>query len=73
LVAAMSVAYAANAVGVIKNIDVAKDMITLDNGSSYWANAAIKLTNFKVGEKVAENRPARPRSPPQSSFRESEF
>jgi hypothetical protein len=52
LVAAVSVAYAADAVGVIKSIDTAKDMITLDNGSSYWASSAVKLSGFKVGEKV---------------------
>ena len=34
LLAGMSVASAASAVGVIKSIDAAKDMITLYNGST---------------------------------------
>lgn len=53
LFGAASVAYAADAVGVIKSIDAAKDMVTLDNGTTYWAPSTVKLGNFKVGEKVA--------------------
>ena len=45
-------AYAADATGAIKSLDIAKNMITLDNGSTYSAPKSIKLTNFKVGEKV---------------------
>ena len=52
LLAAISTANAANAVGVIKSIDAAKDMITLDNGSSYAAPSTMKLSDFKVGQKV---------------------
>jgi Cu/Ag efflux protein CusF len=52
LLAAISAATAANAVGVIKSIDAAKDMITLDNGSSYSAPSTMKLSDFKVGQKV---------------------
>lgn len=52
LLAAISAANAANAVGVIKSIDAAKDMITLDNGSSYAAPSTMKLLDFKVGQKV---------------------
>jgi Cu/Ag efflux protein CusF len=53
LLGAISAASAADAVGVIKDIDTTKDMVTLDNGSSYSAPVAIKLSTFKVGEKVA--------------------
>jgi len=45
-------AYAAEATGVIKSLDPAKDTITLDNGSSYDVAKDVKLTAFKVGEKV---------------------
>ena len=36
----------------IKSLDTTKDMITLDNGSSYVAPQGVKLSDFKVGEKV---------------------
>jgi Cu/Ag efflux protein CusF len=50
--ASASVAYAADATGKIKSIDTVKDMVTLDDGSSYVAPSAVKLSEFKVGEKV---------------------
>ena len=49
---AASVAYAADATGKIKSLDMTKDMITLDSGSSYMTSKSVKLSNFKVGEKV---------------------
>jgi Cu/Ag efflux protein CusF len=49
---AASVAYAADATGKIKSLDMTKDMVTLDNGSSYTAPKNVKLSDFKVGEKV---------------------
>ena len=49
---AASVAYAADATGTIKSLDMSKDMITLDNGASYVAPKSAKLSDFKVGEKV---------------------
>jgi Cu/Ag efflux protein CusF len=52
LLGAVSVAFAADATGKIKNVDMKKDMIMLDNGSSYVAPKSVKLSNFKVGEKV---------------------
>ena len=52
LLGTASVAYAADATGAIKSLDVAKDMITLDNGSTYMAPKSMKLSDFKVGEKV---------------------
>jgi Cu/Ag efflux protein CusF len=53
LCAAMSIANAADATGVIKSIDTAKDTITLADGATYWAPATMKLSTFKVGQKVA--------------------
>jgi Cu/Ag efflux protein CusF len=47
-----SIAYAADATGTIKSLDMSKDMITLDNGSTYMAPKSVKLSSFKVGEKV---------------------
>jgi Cu/Ag efflux protein CusF len=52
LLGAASVAYAADATGKIKSLDMTKDMVTLDSGSSYMAPKGMKLSNFKVGEKV---------------------
>jgi len=49
---AASVAYAADATGTIKSLDMSKDMVTLDNGASYVAPKSMKLSGFKVGEKV---------------------
>ncbi len=49
---AASVAYAADATGTIKSLDMSKDMVTLDNGASYVAPKSMKLSDFKVGEKV---------------------
>lgn len=52
LLGAASVAYAADSTGTIKSLDTSKDMITLDNGSSFMAPKGMKLSNFKIGEKV---------------------
>ena len=52
LLGAISAASAADVVGVIKSIDSAKEMVTLDNGSSYTAPSSMKLSDFKVGQKV---------------------
>ena len=52
LFGAASIAYAADATGKIKSLDMTKDMVTLDSGSSYMAPKSVKLSNFKVGEKV---------------------
>ena len=49
---AVYTAHAADATGAIKSIDTAKDMITLDNGSTYMVPKSVKLSDFKVGEKV---------------------
>src|SRR5271156_3382033 len=42
----------ADATGKIKNVDMNKDMIKLDNGSSYIVPKSVKLSDFKVREKV---------------------
>ena len=42
LIGAASVAFAADATGAIKSLDTSKDMITLDNGSSYMAPKSVK-------------------------------
>ncbi|HLW92387.1 MAG TPA: DUF1344 domain-containing protein [Roseiarcus sp.] len=55
LLAGGSVALAADATGKITSIDAAKDTLTLDNGSTYTAPASVKLSTFKVGEKVSVN------------------
>ena len=52
LLGSASIAYAADATGKIKSMDMTKDMVTLDNGSSYMAPKSVKLSDFKVGEKV---------------------
>ena len=53
LFAAVSIANAADATGVIKSIDTVKDTITLADGATYSAPASVKLSNYKVGQKVA--------------------
>lgn len=55
ILASTSMALAADATGVIKNLDMTKDMVTLNNGSSYVAPKNVKLSAFKVGEKVTVN------------------
>ena len=52
VLAGASFAYAGTSVGVIKSINAAKDTITLKNGDTYAAPKTVKLSNFKVGEKV---------------------
>jgi Cu/Ag efflux protein CusF len=53
LLAAASIANAAEATGVIKSIDAEKATITLADDVTYSAPATVKLSNYKVGEKVA--------------------
>jgi Cu/Ag efflux protein CusF len=52
LLGSASIAYAADATGKIKSLDMNKDRVTLDNGSSYMAPKTVKLSDFKIGEKV---------------------
>jgi Cu/Ag efflux protein CusF len=53
LLASASAAFAADATGVIKSIDAAKNTMTLDNGSTYVAPTSVKVSTFKVGDKVS--------------------
>ena len=52
LLAATSFALAADAQAMIKNIDAKKDTMTLDSGATCWAPPSVKLSHFKVGQKV---------------------
>ncbi len=55
LLAGSSMALAADATGTIKSLDMAKDMVTLDNDASYMAPKSVNLSAFKVGQKVTIN------------------
>jgi hypothetical protein len=52
LLGAISAAFAADATGAIKSLNMTTDMVTLDNGSTYVAPKSVSLSNFKVGQKV---------------------
>jgi Protein of unknown function (DUF1344) len=52
LLALAPAANAAGATGKIKSLDMTKDMVILDNGSSYTAPKSMKLSDFRIGEKV---------------------
>jgi hypothetical protein len=43
--------------GRINSIDMSKDMITLDNGSSFMTPKGVKLSDFRVVEKVTVSYP----------------
>jgi hypothetical protein len=45
-------AYAAEATGVIKSLNSAKDMVTLDNGSMFDFAKNVNLSGLRAGEKV---------------------
>lgn len=55
LMGVASVAFAANATGKIKSLNMTKDSVTLDNGSTYMAPKTVKLSGFKVGQNVTVN------------------
>jgi hypothetical protein len=52
LIGVAGVAYAADAIGTIKSLDAAKNVVTLDNGATYDIAKGVSLSGFKVGEKV---------------------
>ena len=52
LFAAVSIANAADATGVIKSIDAAASTITMVDGATYWAPASVKISQHKAGDKV---------------------
>jgi hypothetical protein len=49
---AATAAYADDATGTVKTINVVNRMVTLDDGKVYVFTAAVDLTKFKVGDKV---------------------
>ena len=50
---AASTADILNATASVTSLDAATHKVTLDNGSTYLATPNVKLSSFKVGEKVA--------------------
>jgi hypothetical protein len=50
---ATSVAHAATTRGDISRIDATRHLLTLDNGSTFFALTSANLSRFKVGEKVS--------------------
>ncbi len=52
ILGAANLAYAAEATGKIKSIDMSKHTVTLDNGSTYDVALSVKLNGMKVGERV---------------------
>lgn len=52
ILGAANLAYAAEATGNIKSIDMSKHTVTLDNRSTYDVAKSIKLNGMKVGERV---------------------
>jgi Cu/Ag efflux protein CusF len=55
LILGASTAIAAEATATITSIDPSKDTVVLDNGSTYTASPTVKLSDFKVGQKVTVN------------------
>ena len=49
---AANLAYAAEATGTIKSIDMSKHTVTLDNGSTYDVAKDVKFNGMRVGERV---------------------
>jgi len=45
-------AFAADATGTIKSLDAAKNVLTLDSGTTYEVAKYVSLSGFEVGEKV---------------------
>jgi Cu/Ag efflux protein CusF len=52
LIGLAGAAYAAEATGAIKSVDANKNVVTLDNGSTYDMAKNVSLAGFKPGEKV---------------------
>lgn len=52
ILGAANLAYAADATGTIKSIDMSKHTVTLDNGSTYDVAKNIKFNGMRVGERV---------------------
>ena len=52
LFATMSIAFAAEATGVISSVDATAGTVTLDNGQTYSLPASVAAADLKVGAKV---------------------
>ena len=52
ILGAANLAYAAEATGTIKSIDMSKHTVTLDNGSTYDVAKNVKFNGMRVGERV---------------------
>jgi hypothetical protein len=52
ILGAANLAYAADATGTIKSIDMSKHTVTLDNGSTYDVAKNVKSNGMRVGERV---------------------
>ena len=52
ILGAANLAYAADATGTIKSIDMSKHTVTLDNGSTYDVAKNVKFNGMRVGERV---------------------
>lgn len=55
LLGGVSAAYATVTGGTIKSLNLSKDRVTLDSGTTYSFPKSVKLSGLKVGEKVEVN------------------
>ena len=52
ILGATNLAYAAEATGTIKSIDMSKHTVTLDNGSTYDVAKDVQVIGMRIGERV---------------------
>ena len=52
ILGAANLAYAAEATGTIKSIDMSKHTVTLDNGSTYDVAKDVQVNGMRIGERV---------------------
>ena len=52
ILGAANLAYAAEATGTIKSIDMSKHTVTLDNGSTYDVAKDAQVIGMRIGERV---------------------
>ena len=52
ILGAANLAYAAEATGTIKSIDMSKHTVTLDNGSTYDVAKDVQVIGMRIGERV---------------------
>jgi Protein of unknown function (DUF1344) len=53
ILGAATAAFAAEATGTVKSINMKKDNVTMTNGATYAAGKGLDLSTLKVGEMVA--------------------